>query len=317
MTTDIPTVTIVTQTCVREDSTAAFAAWQEETSLLVAKVPGFLEQKVMPPSPPLQVDWVILQRFADARSASLWLNSPDRQQRIVGVAPLLVGRDDVHIVTDDTGVRPSPVSAVISTRVKAGKEAEYRLWERKIAAAQAQAAGFQGYRFEPPVPGVQDDFVAILRFDAEAHLQEWLDSPERKKLVEEAAPLTEEFHSRIIRSGFEHWFADSAATVWPGPAAWKMNMLVLLLLYPIVFLFGTYVGTPLLSNWLGLSFAVALFLGNIVSVSLTGVLIPMVATRLGWWLQPPAATAIRNSMLGGAVMLASYAIMVFVFWKFF
>ena len=317
MTADSPTVTIVTQTCVREDSAAAFSAWQEETSLLVAKVPGFLEQKVMPPSPPLQVDWVILQRFADAQSASRWLKSPERQRRIEGVMPLLVGRDDVHIVSDNAGVRPSPVSAVISTRVKAGKEAEYRLWERKIAAAQAQAAGFQGYRFESPVPGVQDDFVAILRFDTEAHLQGWLDSPERKKLVDEATPLTEEFHSRIIRSGFEHWFADSASTVWPGPAAWKMNMLVLLLLYPIVFLFGLYVGTPLLSNWLGLSFAVALFLGNIVSVSLTGVLIPMIATRLGWWLQPPPATAMRNSLLGGVAMLVGYAIMVVVFWKFF
>jgi antibiotic biosynthesis monooxygenase (ABM) superfamily enzyme len=314
---DTPTVTIVTQTCVREDSVVAFAAWQEETSQLIAKVPGFLEQKVMPPSPPLQVDWVILQRFVDAQSASGWLNSPDRQQRIVGVAPLLVGRDDVHIVSDDAGARPSPVAAVISTRVKAGKEADYRLWERKIAAAQARAAGFQGYRFEPPVPGVQEDFVAILRFDTEANLQTWLDSPERKKLVDEAASLTEEFHSRVVRNGFEHWFADSAAAVWPGPAAWKMNMLVLLMLYPIVFLFGTYVGTPLLSNKLGLSFPVALFLGNIVSVSLTGVLIPWAAGHLGWWLQPPSAVAMRNSLAGGVALLACYATMVLVFWKFF
>ena len=89
---------------------------------------------------------------------------------------MLVGRDDVHIVRDDEGGRkPAPVSAVISTRVKPGKEAEYRAWERKIAAAQSKAPGLQGYRFEPPVPGVQEDYVAILRFDSEANLQAWLE----------------------------------------------------------------------------------------------------------------------------------------------
>ena len=152
----------------------------------------------MPPNPPLQVDWVILQRFNAIEDAQRWLASTERQTRIEGAAPMLVGRDDVHIVRDDEGGRkPAPVSAVISTRVKPGKEVEYRAWERKIAAAQSKAPGLQGYRFEPPVPGVQEDYVAILRFDSETNLQAWLDSPERKKLVEEAEPLTEEFHARM------------------------------------------------------------------------------------------------------------------------
>ena len=60
------------------------------------------------------------------------------------------------------------------------------------------------------MPGVQEDFVAILRFDSEANLQAWLDSPVRKKLVEEAEPLTEEFHTRMARTGFEQWFRDEA-----------------------------------------------------------------------------------------------------------
>ncbi len=59
------------------------------------------------------------------------------------------------------------------------------------------------------MPGVQEDFVAILRFDSEANLQAWLDSAERKKLIEEAAPLTEEFHTRMARTGFEQWFRDA------------------------------------------------------------------------------------------------------------
>ena len=59
-----------------------------------------------------------------------------------------------HVAGSGSGVLPAPVSAVISTRVKPGQEAAYRLWEQRIAAAQAKSPGFQGYRFEPPVPGV-------------------------------------------------------------------------------------------------------------------------------------------------------------------
>jgi hypothetical protein len=62
-------VTIVTQTRVRPESMNAFARWQDETSSTVAQFPGFIKQTVMPPSPPAQADWVILQRFASTETA--------------------------------------------------------------------------------------------------------------------------------------------------------------------------------------------------------------------------------------------------------
>jgi antibiotic biosynthesis monooxygenase (ABM) superfamily enzyme len=260
------TVTVVTQTRVRPESADAFARWQEETSGTVAAFPGFIKQTVMPPSPPAQVDWVILQRFASTEAAVAWLNSEQRLKRIEGAAPMLVGRDDIHVVNDgEAGVLPSPVSAVISTRIKPGQETAYRAWEQRIAAAQSKAPGFQGYRFDPPVPGVQDDWLAILRFDTEANLQAWLDSPERQKLLREATSFTEEFHARIARTGFDQWFSVPAGGA-PPPAIWKLNMLVLLMLYPVVFLFGFYVQTPFLIGRAGLPFAIALFIGNVASV---------------------------------------------------
>ena len=226
------TVTVVTQTRVRPECVDAFARWQDETSTVVAAFPGFIQQTVMPPSPPAQVDWVILQRFAGTEAAVAWLNSEQRLQRLQGAAPMLVGQDDVHVVNDGgAGVLPAPVSAVISTRIKPGQETAYRAWELRIAAAQSKAPGFQGYRFEPPVPGVQEDWLAILRFDTEANLQAWLDSPERHKLLQEAAAFTEEFHARIARTGFDQWFPEPPAGR-RRPPAWKQNMLVLLMLYP-------------------------------------------------------------------------------------
>ena len=212
-------VTIVTQTRVRPEDAVAFANWQAGTSKVVAAFPGFIKQTVMPPSPPAQVDWVILQRFANLGAASGWLNSQERSRRITGVEAMLVGGDDVHIVRDgEAGVLPAPVSAVISTRIKPGQETAYRAWEQRIAAAQSRAPGFQGYRFEPPLPGVQDDWLAILRFDTEANLQAWLDSSERHRLLEEAKAFTEEYHARIVRTGFEQWFPLPAGATAVPPA---------------------------------------------------------------------------------------------------
>jgi antibiotic biosynthesis monooxygenase (ABM) superfamily enzyme len=309
-------VTIVTQTCVRAGQDDAFGRWQADTSNMVSGFPGFIEQRLLPPNPPLQVDWVILQSFATLDDAKRWLASPERQKRIEGAAPMLVGRDDVHIMRHDEATRqPGAVSAVISTRIKPGMEAEYRAWERKIAAAQSKAAGLQGYRFEPPIPGVQEDYVAYLRFDTEANLNAWLESPERKKLLAEADAFTEEFHTRVARTGFDHWFG-AVATPGAGPLpVWKMNMLVLLMLYPVVFLWSIYIGFPYLGK---MSFAVSLFLGNIFSVAATGFLVPWVANRFGWWLSPaPGKNALQVHLLGAAIILAIYAVMVFVFVRFF
>ncbi len=308
-------VTIVTQTRVRPEHTGDFARWQDETSGIVATFPGFIKQTVIPPSPPVQADWVILQRFASTDTAVAWLNSEQRLKRIEGAGPMLVGRDDINIVDDgESGVLPSPVSAVISTRVKPGQERAYRAWEQRIAAAQSKAPGFQGYRFEPPVPGVQEHWLAILRFDTEANLQAWLDSPERHALLREANPFTEEFHARIVRSGFDQWFPVPAGGR-PPPAVWKLNMIVLLVLYPVVFLFSFFVQAPFLSGRAGLPFGAALFIGNVVSVLLLTYLVPWTSERFSWWLQPVGPNRRWIEIAGAAVIVALYGLMVLAFWR--
>jgi antibiotic biosynthesis monooxygenase (ABM) superfamily enzyme len=312
-----PGVTIVTQTRVGPEHEGAFARWQDETSRAIARFPGFLQQTVMPPNPPAQVDWVILQRFVDIETATTWLNSKERQQRVAGVQSMLIGQDDVHLVRDGaSGVQPAPVSAVISTRIKPGSAAAYRAWEQRIAAAQTKAPGFQGYRFEPPIPGVQDDWLAVLRFDNEANLEAWLASPERQQLLEEAKPFTEEFHARIARTGFEQWFPVAADATSAVPR-WKQNMLVVLMLYPIVFLFGAFVQTPVLSGRMGLPFAAALFVGNVVSVILLSYLVPWTSIGFKWWLTPSPANRLMLSIAGAIVLIALYAALMFAFLRLF
>ncbi|WP_309794709.1 antibiotic biosynthesis monooxygenase [Inquilinus ginsengisoli] len=308
-------VTVIVQTRTRPGQEDAFGRWQARISAAVAEQPGFLEQSVMPPNPPAQPDWVILQRFGTQSGAVAWLRSERRQALVAEAQGLLAGLDDVHLVRDGVrGALPAPASAVIATRVRPGQEAAFRRWEQRIAAAQARAPGFQGYRFEPPVPGVQDDWLAVLRFDSEGSLQAWLESPERHALLNQSTAFTETFHTRIVRTGFDSWFAGNGTR--QAPSAWKQNMVVIALLYPVVFLFGAMVQTPILMQYEGLPFWFALFIGNVVSVLLLARLVPWIGRLLAWWLTPGERTGWRRDAVGAGLMVGIYAICLLAFSQF-
>jgi hypothetical protein len=90
-------------------------------------------------------------------------------------------------------------------------------------------------------------------------------------------------------------------------------MLVLLMLYPVVFLFGLFVQTPLLTRSAGLPFAIALFIGNVVSVMLLSYLVPWTSTRFSWWLQPAGANPARTNVAGAGLVIALYGLMLVAF----
>ena len=99
--------TIVTQTTPLPDRMAEFAEWQRRMTEFVTGVPGFVRQAVIPPHPPTQVDWVILQHFVDRDAAVAWLHSPLRAERLAEAQPLILGRDDVHLVAGEALEAPS------------------------------------------------------------------------------------------------------------------------------------------------------------------------------------------------------------------
>jgi antibiotic biosynthesis monooxygenase (ABM) superfamily enzyme len=93
-----------------------------------------------------------------------------------------------------------------------------------------------------------------------------------------------------------------------GPAAWKMNMIVLMLIYPIVFLFSLFVQTPILMARLHFPFWFALFIGNIVSVLILDRLVPWTSRRLDWWLRPLGVDKGSTVLAGAGLIVALYAL---------
>jgi antibiotic biosynthesis monooxygenase (ABM) superfamily enzyme len=76
------------------------------------------------------------------------------------------------------------------------------------------------------------------------------------------------------------------------------------------------VQTPFLTGR-GLPFAIALFIGNIVSVVLLSYLVPWMAERFSWWLQPAGPHPLRIAIAGSALVAALYAMMLLAFWRLF
>jgi antibiotic biosynthesis monooxygenase (ABM) superfamily enzyme len=310
-------VSIVTQTRVIPGKDEAFASWQDRVSDAVAAFPGFLGQTVMPPSPPAQVDWVIMQRFRTMDDAQRWMRSSERQRLVIEIESILVGVDDIHFFLGEAGgSQPASVSAVISTRVPPDRESEYRAWQRLIASAESAFAGFQGVRLEPPVAGVQEDWVSIVRFDTNEHLQAWLTSAERKRLIEQSVGFNQQLNIRTVRGDLEVRFGlgESAATA--APPAWKENLVILLVLHPLAFLFAVWVLSPHLIGR-GVPVSLALFIGAVVKVVLLGyLLVPWANRALTWWLTPRAGAPPWLTAGGAALVVALYGVGLLIFSRF-
>ena len=104
---------------------------------------------------------------------------------------------------------------------------------------------------------------------------------------------------RTVRTGFDQWFEVPGA---PPPPAWKQNMVVLLVLYPLVFLLNEWLQKPILVGIFGLPYWAFLFINNAVSVVMLSLILPPVSRQLGWWLRPADHDGKRD--LAGALLVA-------------
>ena len=296
-------VAVVIHRRIADEGFSQFSAWTARGADRRRTWPGFLGQEVVPPAPPAQVDWAIVQHFKDADTARAWLQSQDRPRLIDEVRSLFVGQEDLHLLADG-GTQPhSSTSVMISYAVPRDEERAFLKWQGRIQAAEAKFPGFVRHKIERPLPGVHDDWLIVLNFDSEANMTAWIDSPERQALLVEGGRFGTDLSLRRTNYGFDFWFPSTAA---PDPhRTFKSNLLILLVLYPVVFLWTYFVGGPLEAR--GMPFWLSLFIGNVMSTQLLGWWVAPAAFKLfDWWL--PSATPARRQFAGYALLAALYAL---------
>ena len=306
---DTGSVTVVVAHRVRPEHEAEYLQWAASINDACRTFPGFAGIEFVRPVPGVQDDYVVIYRFNSSQHLDDWLNSEVRRAFLTQGQSLFDGEVRRHIIAS----RPTPLSGlVVSTRVKPGKDEEHCAWLKRINTAMARFPGHLGNEVLPPIAGIQEDWVVVVRFNSAEHLKAWFVSDVRKRFLEEAANLWETSRVEKFSGAFPGWFGThAAAAVTRGlPPAWKQAMIVLLVLYPVVMLLGRFVSPWIASQPTALS----IFIANLLSVSLlTWLFLPWVNRALGFWLTPDATRGRRMELGGIAIIVAGYALTIAIF----
>ncbi len=83
--------------------------------------------------------------------------------------------------------------------MRVGRTEDFLAAQEAISAAMQQFPGFLGKELIQPVPGLQEDWVAVFRFASTESLEQWMHSGERATMRTHLATLTEgEPHVQVV-----------------------------------------------------------------------------------------------------------------------
>jgi antibiotic biosynthesis monooxygenase (ABM) superfamily enzyme len=124
-------------------------------------------------------------------------------------------------------------TVVITHRVRDGKHADYESWADEIAPLCKAWPGHLDWHMVRPIPGLTETYTLVIRFDTRAHLQGWMESPVRARLIEKVRPLLVTGDDFFISSGLDFWFTPGGAKA-KVPVRWKQYLVTWSAIYPLV-----------------------------------------------------------------------------------
>jgi hypothetical protein len=177
---------------------------------------------------------------------------------------------------------PEPISIGITRRVKSDQVEAFEAWLDETKAAAAGFDGYAGMDVVRPADADNSTYFIILRFDSYEHYRAWHESQERAETVEKSLAMTTGDPSFEEAHGLEGWFTPSAADASvKRPARYKMAILTIVGLYPLIVVVGALVTATT---------EVSVALGTLITVTIVAV----VAT---YWVMPSITHAARHWLL--------------------
>jgi antibiotic biosynthesis monooxygenase (ABM) superfamily enzyme len=287
---------LITGQRVREGHDDDYRRWQEELNAAAAGFPGFSGSEVRPPTGN-QPEWIAVCRFDSVTHLQDWLNSATRLELIDKAKRWFDGPATAQVLAPG-GRRPeSLVTVVVTHQVAPDRTAEFLAWRKRIEDAQDAFPGSRGSELFRPAEATSNEWTVTYRFDSARNLDAWLDSPERKALLDDAEQFGD-FTTRKIDHSFGNWFSFTGPNERP-PSDFRTSVAVWLGLYPTV-VFLTLLAYPLgMPLWLGL------LVGNLLSsFVMTYLTMPYyVNPLLAWWLRPSVRQRRQGSALRGILLV--------------
>jgi len=180
-------------------------------------------------------------RCSSFRGASFLERSPE----VLDIAALSIFRESEK---EDTSMLPKVVTnqsekhgatVVITHRVAKNKHADYDAWLNEITPLSTSSAGFLDWQIVRPIPEQTETFTIIIRFDTQANLEGWMNSPTRNQLIEKVQALLVSGDDFFVSSGLDFWFTPEGAKA-KVPIRWKQYLVTWSAIYPLA------LGVPLL-----------------------------------------------------------------------
>ncbi|MGH8894062.1 MAG: antibiotic biosynthesis monooxygenase [Actinomycetes bacterium] len=137
------------------------------------------------------------------------------------------------------------MTVTVARRVAPGRESEFEDWYEGIIGAASRYSGFLGAGILRP-HSAGGEWHVVYRFADNAALHRWEASDERAVWLARADDFVEETGVHRV-SGLETWFALPGRTA-PAPPRWKMFLVTLTAIVPLVLLMNVTV-LPLLADW--------------------------------------------------------------------
>jgi antibiotic biosynthesis monooxygenase (ABM) superfamily enzyme len=130
-------------------------------------------------------------------------------------------------------------TVVITHRVREDSHADYERWLDEISPLCKASPGCLDWHLIRPIPGLTETYTVVIRFDTRSHLQAWMESPDRRRLIKKVEPLFVSGDDFFISSGLDFWFTPGGAKA-KVPTRWKQYLVTWSAIYPLA------LGVPLL-----------------------------------------------------------------------
>jgi antibiotic biosynthesis monooxygenase (ABM) superfamily enzyme len=179
---------------------------------------------------------------------------------------------------------PDIVTLVVRHRVRPAQINAYEGWLRRTVGVADQFEGHLGVNVMRSRDAGLTRFTIVLRFSCAQRLQAWLDSVDRKQLINEALPLLVEGDQTEVSTVKEFWFNPAEPNT--QPPRWKQACVTFLVILPLS-LMVPLAWRPVFASvpWLGSYFASGLPITATIVLLVVYIFMPRVTGWFSGWLQ--------------------------------